>query len=256
MTTIVPSTGLWCVIVSTSTATVARYATVSFCDVIYGRIMLPFFLLILVHSCASTSFPSPCVFCPSVSPSPSFSLLLPFSLPLSCSLPPLDKKQTLFFCFPSSPPFSFFLASPLLTCRLSLGNVQRLPFVLPSFLPPFLPSFLPSSHQHLIVCRLVADNPPLVSYYSLLPAPLHQQSQHDHHQHSNALAAPVARIPAYGQRKGWKPRKPEDFGDGGAYPEINSAQYPLDMGRKKKVRRIFHYASSPCSVFITRLALY
>lgn len=26
----------------------------------------------------------------------------------------------------------------------------------------------------------------------------------------------------------------QDFGDGGAFPEIHVAQYPLDMGRKKK----------------------
>ncbi|PKX96597.1 SKIP/SNW domain-containing protein [Aspergillus novofumigatus IBT 16806] len=38
--------------------------------------------------------------------------------------------------------------------------------------------------------------------------------------------------PPYGNRAGWRPRAPEDFGDGGAFPEILVAQYPLDMGRK------------------------
>ncbi|EEU44391.1 uncharacterized protein NECHADRAFT_49225 [Fusarium vanettenii 77-13-4] len=38
--------------------------------------------------------------------------------------------------------------------------------------------------------------------------------------------------PAYGQRSGWRPRSQEDFGDGGAFPEIPIAQYPLDMGKK------------------------
>src|SRR5437764_674460 len=38
--------------------------------------------------------------------------------------------------------------------------------------------------------------------------------------------------PPYGQRSGWRPRSSEDFGDGGAFPEILVAQYPLDMGRK------------------------
>lgn len=38
--------------------------------------------------------------------------------------------------------------------------------------------------------------------------------------------------PPYGQRTGWRPRNPEDFGDGGAFPEIHIAQYPLDMGRR------------------------
>lgn len=38
--------------------------------------------------------------------------------------------------------------------------------------------------------------------------------------------------PAYGSRAGWRPRSAEDYGDGGAFPEIPVAQYPLDMGRK------------------------
>lgn len=38
--------------------------------------------------------------------------------------------------------------------------------------------------------------------------------------------------PPYGQRSGWRPRGQEDFGDGGAFPEIPVAQYPLDMGKK------------------------
>jgi SNW domain-containing protein 1 len=40
--------------------------------------------------------------------------------------------------------------------------------------------------------------------------------------------------PPYGRRQGFIPRVPEDFGDGGAFPEIHVAQYPLDMGRKNK----------------------
>ena len=39
--------------------------------------------------------------------------------------------------------------------------------------------------------------------------------------------------PAYGHRKGWVPRSLEDYGDGGAFPEIHVAQYPLNMGKKK-----------------------
>ncbi|KAJ6155489.1 Pre-mRNA-processing protein [Penicillium chermesinum] len=38
--------------------------------------------------------------------------------------------------------------------------------------------------------------------------------------------------PPYGNRTGWRPRAAEDFGDGGSFPEILVAQYPLDMGRK------------------------
>ncbi|XP_061371360.1 SNW/SKI-interacting protein A [Gastrolobium bilobum] len=40
-------------------------------------------------------------------------------------------------------------------------------------------------------------------------------------------------VPPYLKRAGFVPRKVEDFGDGGAFPEIHVAQYPLDMGRDK-----------------------
>ncbi|PVF99110.1 putative puff-specific nuclear protein Bx42 [Serendipita vermifera] len=50
-------------------------------------------------------------------------------------------------------------------------------------------------------------------------------------QTSSALVQ-ASRVPPYGQRKGWRPA-PEDFGDGGAFPECHIAQYPLGMGRKK-----------------------
>lgn len=70
--------------------------------------------------------------------------------------------------------------------------------------------------------------------------------------------------PAYGKRKGWMPRKPavtarrvgrrvfvtffspslsseparcQDFGDGGAYPEILVAQFPLNMGKGEAAGR-------------------
>lgn len=41
-------------------------------------------------------------------------------------------------------------------------------------------------------------------------------------------------IPSYGRRKGWIPRSPADYGNGGAYPECQVVQYPMDMGRHKK----------------------
>ncbi|XP_051476848.1 SNW domain-containing protein 1 isoform X2 [Apus apus] len=50
-----------------------------------------------------------------------------------------------------------------------------------------------------------------------------------------ALVSSRREPPPYGYRKGWIPRALEDFGDGGAFPEIHVAQYPLDMGRKKKM---------------------
>lgn len=43
-----------------------------------------------------------------------------------------------------------------------------------------------------------------------------------------------AGAPPYRYRQAWIPRSQEDYGDGGSFPEINVAQYPLDMGAKKK----------------------
>ncbi|KAE8671849.1 hypothetical protein F3Y22_tig00111881pilonHSYRG00023 [Hibiscus syriacus] len=46
----------------------------------------------------------------------------------------------------------------------------------------------------------------------------------------STIAKPV---PPYLKRARFVPRKDEDFRDGGAFPEIHIAQYPLDMGREK-----------------------
>uniref|UniRef100_H3CWE6 SNW domain-containing protein 1 n=1 Tax=Tetraodon nigroviridis TaxID=99883 RepID=H3CWE6_TETNG len=51
--------------------------------------------------------------------------------------------------------------------------------------------------------------------------------------YSTALVSSRKEPPPYGHRKGWVPRSIEDFGDGGAFPEIHVAQFPLEMGRKK-----------------------
>uniref|UniRef100_A0A8C9YB46 SNW domain-containing protein 1 n=2 Tax=Sander lucioperca TaxID=283035 RepID=A0A8C9YB46_SANLU len=52
--------------------------------------------------------------------------------------------------------------------------------------------------------------------------------------YSTALVSSRREPPPYGHRKAWVPRSLEDFGDGGAFPEIHVAQFPLEMGRKKK----------------------
>uniref|UniRef100_A0A8C2JZM9 SNW domain-containing protein 1 n=1 Tax=Cyprinus carpio TaxID=7962 RepID=A0A8C2JZM9_CYPCA len=51
---------------------------------------------------------------------------------------------------------------------------------------------------------------------------------------STALVSTRREPPPYGFRKSWVPRALEDFGDGGAFPEIHVAQFPLEMGRKKR----------------------
>ncbi|KDR81752.1 hypothetical protein GALMADRAFT_239938 [Galerina marginata CBS 339.88] len=77
---------------------------------------------------------------------------------------------------------------------------------------------------------------------SLLPQPLYAPAVEDDEdevqtrvhvisQSTTVITRPV--VPPYGQRKGWKPSSLEDFGDGGAYPECNVAQYPLGMGKKQ-----------------------
>ncbi|CAF0841624.1 unnamed protein product [Adineta steineri] len=40
-------------------------------------------------------------------------------------------------------------------------------------------------------------------------------------------------VPPYGHRQDFVPRRPDMFGDGGAFPEIHMAQYPLNMGSIK-----------------------
>jgi len=44
------------------------------------------------------------------------------------------------------------------------------------------------------------------------------------------------RIPPYMHRRGWIPRLESDFGDGGAFPEILVAQYPLGMGKQRSTQ--------------------
>ena len=68
---------------------------------------------------------------------------------------------------------------------------------------------------------------------SILPAPVHKVYDKDEDKgkriqlQSQALMLASATIPPYGHRKGWVPRNQDDFGDGGAFPEIPIAQFPL-----------------------------
>ena len=78
----------------------------------------------------------------------------------------------------------------------------------------------------------------MATLLSRLPAPIHDSAPPPAPAPAQA-AAPgselvVARsgAPPYSSRAGFMPRKPADFGDGGAYPECHVAQYPLDCGRK------------------------
>ncbi|KAL9881615.1 puff-specific protein Bx42-like [Glossina fuscipes fuscipes] len=77
-----------------------------------------------------------------------------------------------------------------------------------------------------------------MSLSSLLPNPTNSIWDRDDAKSAIAKGTPqlgalvTAKIaaPPYGQRKDWVPRSEADFGDGGAFPEIHVAQYPLGMG--------------------------
>lgn len=77
-----------------------------------------------------------------------------------------------------------------------------------------------------------------MSLSSVLPAPTNIIWDREDEREMFAVGAPTmgalvsAKVaaPPYGQRKGWVPRSEADFGDGGAFPEIAVAQYPLGMG--------------------------
>uniref|UniRef100_A0A8C6U8Z7 SNW domain-containing protein 1 n=1 Tax=Neogobius melanostomus TaxID=47308 RepID=A0A8C6U8Z7_9GOBI len=82
-----------------------------------------------------------------------------------------------------------------------------------------------------------------MSLANFLPAPTQlsqdqleaEERQRAQKSYSTSLVVASRREPPpYRHRKGWVPRALEDFGDGGAFPEIHVAQFPLEMGRKKK----------------------
>ncbi|KAG5189007.1 SKIP/SNW domain-containing protein [Tribonema minus] len=67
---------------------------------------------------------------------------------------------------------------------------------------------------------------------TFLPAPRHQYAvRDDRGAIPTAPSRPKPVIPPYGQRQKFVPRTMADFGDGGAYPEVHVAQYPLGMGK-------------------------
>ena len=66
----------------------------------------------------------------------------------------------------------------------------------------------------------------------MLPAPVNKYVQEKKPEAPKPKPKRVAsKVPPYGKRENYIPRRIEDFGDGGAFPEIHIVQYPLDMGR-------------------------
>lgn len=74
-----------------------------------------------------------------------------------------------------------------------------------------------------------------MSLTHVLPAPSHPFKSPSpstfHTDKLNQLVQIRKEPPPYGHRIGFVPRNLDDFGDGGAFPEIHVAQYPLNMGR-------------------------
>jgi hypothetical protein len=98
---------------------------------------------------------------------------------------------------------------------------------------------------------------PAYSVYSILPAPRHQEAVEREESVPTPAVESLAlapKIPPYGQRKGWAPTSQEDFGDGGAYPEVHKAQYPLELGRKKTVSPFLFLTASRAYEGLLRLA--
>jgi len=77
----------------------------------------------------------------------------------------------------------------------------------------------------------------MASLTSILPIPTNfardREDDQTRQRNSKEVVAvsKECRAPPYGNRSGWIPRTQEDFGDGGAFPEIHVAQYPLVMGK-------------------------
>ncbi|XP_057456954.1 SNW/SKI-interacting protein A-like [Lotus japonicus] len=71
------------------------------------------------------------------------------------------------------------------------------------------------------------------TYYDHSNDPWFKQRFTSSEEEKASAAIKQKQVPPYLKRAGFVPRRVEDFGDGGAFPEIHVAQYPLDMGRDK-----------------------
>lgn len=71
-----------------------------------------------------------------------------------------------------------------------------------------------------------------MSLINSLPAPKHALPPPQTAPSPTSFSPAAAKEPPrYLRRQGFVPRKQEDFGDGGAFPEVHVAQYPLEMGK-------------------------
>lgn len=69
----------------------------------------------------------------------------------------------------------------------------------------------------------------------VLPKPKHSEKAAKSKWAVDDPVVKKSKVPKYMFRQNFIPQAKKDFYDGGAFPEINILQYPLDMGRKKDV---------------------
>jgi SNW domain-containing protein 1 len=75
----------------------------------------------------------------------------------------------------------------------------------------------------------------MISLASVLPAPTNtntwdREEERKTNPNCGVLVSALVAAPPYGQRRSFIPRNEADYADGGAFPEIHVAQYPLGMG--------------------------
>ena len=98
-----------------------------------------------------------------------------------------------------------------------------------------VPRLLPKPKQTETVFASSYDDDDLAAALALVRSFVPQAVCNRKSTKNQAKQKRKAEIPPYGQRagSGWVPRAPEDWGDGGAYPEIHTVQFPLNMGKPR-----------------------
>ena len=114
-------------------------------------------------------------------------------------------------------------------------NVLQIHWLVAQLGLPFLPSCaLPRQQPARALARQFPLFPSMAALAAALPKPVHTYHVKDESAgHAKQLSVAREAIPAYPHRakSGWRPTSASAYGDGGAFPEIHVAQFPLGMGR-------------------------
>ena len=120
---------------------------------------------------------------------------------------------------------SFLVASVSLMASLASTLAQTLPVPKYSTEHEQIPNHSRSKGPRILSAADLSDNQIVLKVCQIL-------CNFELFGHGNLTSLQQHGPPKYPSRSGWRPRSAEDYGDGGAFPEIPVAQYPLDMGRK------------------------